>query len=118
MNTATENRVHKRVQPGNLLAFLSCKSKVVKIVDISEGGMAFHYVSKNCIGEKSSNLHLDILHKDNRYLNGIIANVICDCSIVEGSLSIRRCGVKFNKLTSDQEKILMEFLLSCTQGNA
>ena len=118
MEISRENRVHKRVQPDNLLAFLSCKSKVVKIVDISKGGMAFHYVSRNRLIETLSNLHLDILHRDNNYLNGIDVYVVSDSPLVDGSISIRRCGVKFNSMTPQQQKKLHEFLLFYTRGNA
>jgi hypothetical protein len=118
MNTSKENRAHERVQPDNLLAFLSCKSKVVKIIDISEGGMAFHYVSRNRLIETLSSLQLDILHSNSNYLNGIDVFVISDSPIVGGTISIRRCGVKFNNLTSYQQKKLDEFLLHYSEGRA
>jgi len=118
MNTSKENRMHHRVQPDNLLALLSYESKVVKIIDISEGGMAFHYVSKRCLTDIFPNLQLDILHRNNNYLNDINVFVVSDSLIVEGSLSIRRCGVKFNNLSSRQQEKIHEFLLCYSEGNA
>ena len=113
-----ENRLHQRVQPDNLLAFLSCRSKVVKIIDISKGGMAFHYLGRNCLAEDFSCLQLDILHRDKSYLSDIAVQVISDSPLVDGSIALRRCGVKFNNLTPHQQNTLEEFLLYYRRGNA
>ncbi len=115
-----ERRRHKRyrVKEG-ALAFLGTVPG--SISDISEGGLAVHYV----VFEKQpdDDLQLDIFFgRDDFYLADIPGRKVSDADSPPDSsfsrIRVRRMGVQFGELTGEQRSRLRYFILHNTLGEA
>lgn len=111
-----ERRRHRRfrVKQG-ALAFLG--STPGTIVDISEGGLTVHYVVLE--RQPAAQLQLDIFFGgDDFYLQGIPGNLITDGQTLSdqlySSLSVKRLGIQFGELSSEQRSRLKYFILNNT----
>ena len=111
-----ERRLHKRfkVMKG-ALAFIG--STPGTIVDISEGGLSVNYV----VIEKqpTAELQLDIFFAgDEFYLPGVPGTLITDnqsnSEQLYSSLNVKRLGIQFGELSSDQRSKLKYFILNNT----
>ncbi len=92
-----------------------------KIIDISEGGLAFRYI--NTEDKTSGPCELDIFLSDgNFYLNKVpfknISDVEMDNVPSLASIRMRRCGLQFGDLTPDQIFDLEYFIENHTVGEA
>lgn len=117
---AFERRRHKRlkVMQGALAFFGSTPGT---IVDISEGGLTVHYVVIE--NQPSDNLRLDIFFAgDDFYLPGIPGNLISEGQSISNqlysSLNVKRLGIQFGELSSDQRDKLRYFILNNTVSEA
>jgi hypothetical protein len=96
-------------------------SKLGRVIDISNGELAFRYVS---IGEHlKSTFELDLVSpKGNLRLNGlpvkIVSNLERQSKTPSGRMRLRRVGVQFRELTQDQMSQLQHFMRNCTVGEA
>ena len=114
-NKAEERRHDTRfkVNPGAYTVF-SPKSIIPgRINDISMGGLSFSYVE----GEEwyHESKELDILFGENDfYLDKIPFETVSDTIIEKESpfsqITMRRCGVRFGKLTAEQQVQLKNFI--------
>ncbi|MFP7754851.1 PilZ domain-containing protein [Thermodesulfobacteriota bacterium B35] len=115
-----ERRRHRRyrVKEG-ALAFLGTVPG--SISDISEGGLAVHYV----VFEKQpgDELQLDIFFgRDDFYLTDLPGRKVSEADSTPGTtfsrIRVRRMGVQFGELTSEQKSRLRYFILHNTLGVA
>lgn len=111
-----ERRRHERIQIENradAVLFSPMSTKGIQIVDISRGGLAFHYVN----GREVSNglFEIDILwdHVDLKLIK-LKVRTISDHhvpnSFLLGVIPLRRCGVEFVGLTEDQMSRIEDFI--------
>ncbi len=115
-----ERRRYKRyrVKEG-ALAFLGAVPG--SISDISEGGLAVHYV----VFEKQpeEDLQLDIFFgRDDFYLADLPGRKVSDADsspdVTFSRIRVRRMGVQFGELTGEQKSRLKYFILHNTLGDA
>jgi hypothetical protein len=96
-------------------------SKLGRVIDISNGGLAFRYVS---IGEHlKSTFELDLVSpKDNLRLNGlpvkVVSNFETQSKTPSRQIRLRRVGVQFRELTQYQMSQLQHFMGNYTAGEA
>ena len=114
-------RKRKRFEVPGLFAALGpdC-NKVGPIVDISMSGLAFRNVSSE---ELSNGSYADIfLTEGDFYLGKVPIETISDVEVVNkapsGPTALRRCGVKFGKVTRSQKSQLEQFIQDHTIGEA
>lgn len=113
-----ERRKHKRFQvpTGAFVGIGPDFTKVGRPGDISMGGLAFSYVGSE---EPSNGSYLDLFSTDSYfYLCYLPINTISDCELVNkapfNSKTMRRCTVKFGKLTHSQKFQLAHFIQNHT----
>ena len=118
-----ERRRFKRLQAQqNTFALLRGQvSKLGRVIDISDGGLAFRYVS---IGEDlKGTFELDLVSpKDDLRLNGLLVKVVSNferqSKTPSGQIGLRRVGVQFRELTDYQISQLQYFMRNYTVGEA
>jgi hypothetical protein len=114
-----ERRRFKRLQvQQNTFALLRGQaSKLGRVIDISDGGLAFRYVS---IGEHlKSVFELDLVSsRGDLRLNGlpvkVVSNLERQSKSPPGRIRLRRVGVQFRELTHDQISQLERFMRNYT----
>ena len=106
------------------IAFAVIKSKPIKmgqIVNISKEGLAFHYIDRQ--GGSNGLFKMDILFAPEAfYLDRLLFKPIFDFEIEtevpSNSFTIRKCGVEFGELSSQQRSRLTHFISNHTIGVA
>jgi hypothetical protein len=106
-NDRKERRHHKRHEVKS--ASLAFQDKSVEIIDISMGGLAFSYLDRGDWSFEGFDRGMLLGEKD-LCLEDVPLKVISDCAINNGLSIIRRCGVKFEKLTPKQLAQLEYFI--------
>ncbi len=104
------------------IAFAVIKSKPIKmgqIVNISKDGLAFHYIDRQ--GGSNGLFKMDILFApDAFYLDRLLFKPIFDFEIKTdvplNSFTVRKCGVQFGELSSQQRSRLAYFIGNHTIG--
>lgn len=105
----------------NTAELAKLSTKLAKIIDISDNGLAFHYIESQ---NRSKDLaELDLLFaNDGFYLDKILIKRVVDFTIdpeiCRGSFVIRRCGVQFSQLKFTQRTRLGYFLKNYTTNKA
>jgi hypothetical protein len=116
----TERRKHTRYRAhdGALAVLGPHSTKLGQIIDVSAGGLAFSYIA----GKEPSNspFELSVLFaEDSFHLTKIPFKTISDQeakAIPTNTLTMRRLGLQFGKLTSSQISQLEYFIQNCTTG--
>lgn len=111
----TEKRQHKRfqVKEGAFVIPMAQSRRLWQIMDISKGGLSFHYVAN---GEKpEGSCYMDIVFSSDAYcLEKLPFNAVSDVETCHktpiSSLPIRRCSVQFGELTHGQSTQLDYFI--------
>ena len=109
-----ERRRHKRfrVTTGSCAYCRSYPGKVGQIIDVSQRGLAWSYVTNK--DQVFSPRELDIVLPDGGvYLNKLPCRTISDFDTDDGTsikFATRRCGVEFGDLTDDQRSALNHFI--------
>jgi hypothetical protein len=111
-----ERRRHRRFLAKDSV-FAVCIPTYVRlgrVVDISRGGVAFHYIPD--FGDDKAfcrkSLNLDVFETESsRYLKGVECNIVYDAEAprltsVCDAYQFRRCGVEFGGLSRDQSSEL------------
>lgn len=116
-----EYRKHKRFQVPRsaFVGFGPYDAKVGQIIDVSMGGLAYRYVGR----KEPSDGELDIfLSERDFYVGKIPFKTVSDFEMATQapscSVTMRRTGVKFKKLTHHQASQLEYFIQNHTLGEA
>jgi hypothetical protein len=122
MSKGKEQRKHKRfqAQKGIFVGVGPYCDKVGRLRDISMGGLVFRHVGT---GEVLYGSYVDIfMSESDFYLGRLPINVISDIEILDEtptvSTTMRRCRLRFGKLTNQQKAKLKELIHSHTIGEA
>ncbi|MFO7559416.1 MAG: PilZ domain-containing protein [Desulfobacterales bacterium] len=113
-----ERRKHKRfaVMEGANMAFVPYFSKQGPVIDISEGGLAFRYISAKKILWRE--LIAILIDRMELFLKDVPFKTVYDLKMKHvnffGVKSIRRCGGEFGELTSSQTAKLEYFIKNYT----
>lgn len=116
-----ERRKHQRFQvPSSAFAGIgSYFGKVGRILDLSMGGLAFRYIG---LEEPNGSSYLDIFMNDlDFYLRNVPFKTISDFPVITDGLTtvtLRRRGVRFGKLTPPQRAALEDFIEEHAIGEA
>ena len=123
-----EQRQHERFEPQGsaFVVFRPEFNKIGPINDISRGGLGFNYLqSADKDSPVSENSHIiDIFDSNNSFhLTNIPCSLVYDADkddqlTFTHNLANRRCGLKFDQLTKEQEEQITFFLKHHTVGNA
>ena len=113
MGKRKEHRKRKRIQAprGLFVGVGPYNKKLGRLRDISTGGLGFRYVGSD---EPPNGTHLDIFATDHDfYLGHVPFKVVSDFEIVRAppsTTTMRRCCLKFKKLTPQQKAKLEQFI--------
>ena len=124
----------RNVKEGTFAVLFENSSKIGQILDISPGGFSFRYSDSKLIDNDRDGRAL-LFHDPSRSLKGlqtfdiflvesgiylnripcqIITNIDIDVEDKNHSIPMKRCGVKFFQLSSDQIINLSLFIEKCT----
>lgn len=110
-------RYHRYSGPNEALAVLKPHPiKLGQIINISEGGLAFHYLSDNKIDTQYIELDIFVSANDQRY-NAFPFTAIRDFRVssqFETTTPRRQLCIKFNSLTNKQKLLLKSFIYKHT----
>jgi hypothetical protein len=122
---SVERRKLKRFKApaGSFVAIGSGRTMLGEIVDVSTGGLGFHYIDK----ERLNRSHLDMFFTEHDlFFSDVPFNIVSDseikvfCRVIEGAHSrfmvVRRCGGQFVDLTHSQTSQLEYLIQKCTAG--
>jgi len=123
MGKKVEQRAHDRykAKPGVLAVLGPFSKKMGQVIDISKGGLAFHY--KNGVVEVQEDAYeLSILFDDSNGMNHrpfkFSASIVTDFEVENevqfSNAVIRRCGMQFADLTYYQKTWLDECIQNHT----
>ncbi len=117
-----ERRKHKRFQlpQGVFVGIGPHFTKLGRLRDLNMGGLAFRYIGR---GDSTNGSYVDIFMDEGHFfLGNVPIKVISDVEVVEkasfSSAALRRCAVKFKKLTRQQKAKLKEFIENHSVGKA
>jgi hypothetical protein len=119
--TSTQQRVDRRgqkrfsVQSGAFVAVGPHFDKVGPIIDVSMGGLAFHYLA---LGRGTNGLSADIFLTNRDFFMGYVPfEIVRDFEVPNtqppGIATVRRCGLQFRDLTPSQVSKLRFFIETC-----
>jgi hypothetical protein len=121
-NERVERRKHKRYQvdSGALVLLGWYYEKVGRIIDISEGGIAFRYTPPK-EEQDGSNLAI-VLAETNFYLDEVPTKTVTDFELADktatASINARRCGAQFMNPTGTQKSQIEFFINNYTNREA
>ncbi|UCD86267.1 MAG: PilZ domain-containing protein [Desulfobacterales bacterium] len=122
MSDGKEQRNHKRFQaPKGVLVGIGREfNRVGPLIELSIIGLAFKYVGTK---KPPKGSYVAIFMSDGDfYLGNLPIKPTIDCQVVEtdpsASSTLRRCGVKFGKLTDQQKAELERFIKEYTVAEA
>lgn len=114
-------RIYKRfkAKDGSFALLWPHFNKRGQIIDISSGGLSFHYVASEEESNASSEMDILIV-EDGFYIDRIPFYIIYDFEISKESsqltFQMRRLGVKFRELNPEQISKLEFFISNYTEG--
>jgi hypothetical protein len=126
MLASHEQRKYERLEPQGLafVVFRPEFSKIGSIINISRGGLGFHYLCPAGNEDPTTETFriIDIIASGNSfYLSKIPCTLVYDDKINSNRVTFmtdlvnRRCGLKFDPLTKKQEKQINLFLAEHTR---
>ena len=119
-----DTRKHRRFRgkEGEFAAFLRPNELVNlgQIVDISLGGLCVRYLSTKELEKDQS--EIKIFGSNGRFIHvdRVKCKVVYDVELPDGTwnqLSMRRCGVEFNRLTVRHLTLIQDFIQHFTEGD-
>jgi len=123
LNEFVERRRLKRfkVKEGAFAALMPDSNKLGQILDLGKGGLSFLYIDTGASADGST--ALDIYVAGNRfYLSKLPVEIVSDIRVPNkiqiNPIIMRRQGVQFGELTSEQTSSLNSFILQYTTGEA
>ena len=130
MQTSHEQRQYERFEPSQGSAFVVFRpefSKIGPINDISRGGLGFSYLhpADNEVPAADTSHIIDIIVSPNSFhITNIPCSLVYDAEADKDQFTLmpdlvnKRCGLKFDQLTEEQEKQINLFLEKHTVGSA
>jgi len=116
-----DRRSHKRFSPRSpaFVALGNHGNRIAQIVDIGRGGLAFHYIGDE--GRFNQSDCLDIYSAEEQfYLKKVRFTTISDVELPRelswSPITMRRCGIEFDNLTTTQASQVEDFLTHHTKG--
>lgn len=92
-----------------------------QVIDISMGGLAFHYHQYAHLAQDHCYRELELICSDGTRLEGVPYEVVFDIEVSPGfspgSKPLRRAGIRFGELTKLQAGKLMSFIDGCQESN-
>jgi c-di-GMP-binding flagellar brake protein YcgR len=122
MDIEQRKYVRFSVQDNTFAALGSEFEKVGKVNDISKNGLALSYLIESIkVGSDRSFSQVDIFHSGNGFhLHKLLCKIVYDNqdpkSMKNNSITKRRCGLKFGKLSKSQSELLELFIENCQQS--
>ncbi|MEW6670353.1 MAG: PilZ domain-containing protein [Thermodesulfobacteriota bacterium] len=123
LNEFVERRGLKRfkVKEGAFAALMPDSNKLGQILDMGKGGLSFLYIDTGEATDGST--ELDIYVSGNEfYLSKLPVKVVSDIRVPNkipiNPIVMRRQGVQFGELTSEQTSLLNSFMRQYTIGEA
>lgn len=111
----TTRRYRRFSTHGRALARVrSAPETMFHVIDISVGGLAFRYLGDGELGGDAD--ELDLYHGDSLALRGLPVRAVSDCSLDYGFIPMRRRGLSFGELTSEQRLALDAFIVNHTEA--
>ena len=119
-----ERREEERFRPKKrtFVVFKPQFLKLGKVLDISAGGLCFQYLAKEDQAGNAQAIEADIFMSDNGYyLPDVSCKLVWDTEAKEKmtfpiGFQNRRCGLRFLRLTKEQQDKLEHFLQVHTAG--
>ncbi len=115
-----EKRTEQRVETedGAFVFFGQQPAISGKMVDVSPRGLGFTYLADERRTPETLELRM-LSFAHNMLAQGLEGEVVYDVSAQEGTATPgeRRCGVRFEHLSEDQQQMLRDFLLCYTGYN-
>jgi hypothetical protein len=109
-----------RIQNDTFVVLRSNGTKVGALKEITMEGLSFHYVGRE--EPLAESAELSIFSPDNDfYLFTVPCKITSDLKLYKkhpNSITMRRCGVKFGKLTDQQASEIEYFIQNHTTGEA
>ena len=120
-----ERRAIVRLQPKQMtyVAVRPDFNQLGRLLNISINGLGFQYIAEGDPGGGTTFFDIDLfINKSSFYLQKIPCERIYDIAITTEQvfpkrLSIRRCGVQYDKLSDEQVDLLNYFLLNFTDAD-
>lgn len=111
MKTFKERRNQKRFSVKNRSTIMVSPTTILsyEVLDISDSGLAFSYAGWE--NWPTRGMRLDIFDKD-FFLENVPIRVIDDVRLEHEPKGLRRCGVEFTNLESNQKAILRQYIAS------
>lgn len=91
-----------------LLAMGQDREGVYHLLDISRGGISFRYIGNKC--RTAGVDKVDLYHHENLWLGEVPVQSVEDVPLSNGTISYRRCGLRFTELTDQQIERLESFM--------
>jgi c-di-GMP-binding flagellar brake protein YcgR len=91
-----------------LLAMGQDRESVFHLLDISRGGIGFRYIGNTC--RTAGVDRVDLYHHEKLWLDGVPVQSVDDLPLSNGTISYRRCGLRFAELTDEQIERLESFM--------
>lgn len=91
-----------------LIAMGQDRESVFHLLDISRGGISFRYIGNKC--RTAGVDRVDLYHHEDLWLGGVPVQSVEDVPLSNGTISYRRCGLRFAELTDEQIERLESFM--------
>ena len=111
---AEKRKFERFIAKDRAFVLISPNSNPVHIIDISKSGIAFKYLGKELMNVQAE--EFELYYEEELCLESIPFEIVSD-ELIQMSryISLRRCGIKFGKLTSTQETFINDFITRYTQ---
>ena len=110
-------RAHQRFSAvDRALVLINSESETLPyhIVDISEGGLSFRYLGKKLKSSKATKVSL--YHDYKLIVGDLPINTVSDYRLQDNLVPVRRRGVSFKEMTSEQLSKLEVFIQNFTEA--
>lgn len=84
------------------------RESVYHLLDISHGGISFRYIGNKC--RTAGVGRVDLYYDENLWLGGVPVQSVEDLPLSDGTISYRRCGLRFAELSDEQIERLESFM--------
>ena len=91
------------------------KENLFHLLDISENGAGFRYLSKE---NRTKGLRqVDLYFQDTLWLKDVKVSLVEDVPMLSGMIPFRRCGLRFVELNDQQSAVLLSYVKKTAVGD-